>query len=123
MTDLNGRTYDVQATKVSTVDARLQQVLGNPRFAAPIQLGIELAKVLFTEIEMATNTLTGRRVNGQVRQPLDPAKLCLIDSLVQTKCGVGEAEFSSIRSGIRDSLANRCKYLRLKLAPKNSSLI
>ena len=123
MTDLNGQSYDVQATKASTVDVRLQQVLSNPRFVAPIQLGSELTNVLFTDLEMTTSTLTGRRVNGQVRQPLDPAKLCLIDSLLQAKCGVGEAEFSGIRSGIRDALAKHCKYLRLKLSPQNSSII
>ena len=58
-----------------------------------------------------------------MRQPLDPAKLCLIDSLVQTKWGVGEAEFSGIRGGIKDTLANHCKYLHLKLAPKNSFIV
>lgn len=78
--------------------------------------------MLFTEAELATSPLTGWRVHGQDKQPLDPAKLCLIDSLVQQKCQVGEAEFSAIWSGIRKTLANRCKYLRLKLAPKTLQL-
>ena len=123
MTDLNGRSFDVQATKVSSVDEKLQKVLTNRRLSAPVQVGIELAKVLFTEDELASSTVTGRRVNGQIRQSLDPAKLCLIDNLVKQKCGLAEAEFSAIRSGIRDSLANCCKYLRLKLAPKDTSVV
>ena len=65
MTDLNGWSYDVQATKASTVDIKLQQVLNNRQFPAPIQLGTELAKVLFIDMKMATSTLTGRRVNGK----------------------------------------------------------
>ena len=81
---------------------------------SPVQIGLELSKVLFTDAELAVSTLTGRRVHGQSSKTLDPDKLCLIDNLVQQKCGLGEAEFSAVRSGIRDSLANRCKYLRLK---------
>ena len=97
-------------------------MLNNPRFAAPVQLGTELAKVLFTDREFANSTLTGRRVNGQIRQPLDAGKLCLVDSLVKQMCGLAEAESSSIRSGIRDSLVNQCKYLPNKLAPKTHPL-
>ena len=122
LTDLNGRLFDVEATKASSVD-KLQAILANPRLFAPIQVGMELAKVLFTDRELASSTLTGRRVNGQVRQALDPAKLCLIDNLVQQKCGLSEVEFSAIKSGIRDSLVNRCKYLRLKLCPRDMSII
>ena len=113
----------MQATKAAAVDLRLQQVLASPRQLSPIQLGAELAKVLFTEAELATSTLTGQRVHGQDKQPLDPAKLCLIHSLVQQKCQVGEAKFSAIRSGIREALANRCMYLQLKLAPQNSTVV
>ena len=105
------------------MDEKLQKVLTNQRLSAPVRVGIELAKVLFTENELASSTVTDRRVNGQIRQSLDPAKLCLIDNLVKQKCGLAEAEFSAIRSGIRDSLANRCKYLRLKLAPKDMSVV
>ena len=119
LTDLNGRLFDAEATKASSVDDKLQAILANPRLSAPIQVGMELAKVLFTDRELASSTLTGRRVNGQVRQALDPAKLCLIDNLVQQKCGLSEVEFSAIKSGIRDSLANRCKYLRLKLPQRH----
>ena len=123
LTDLNGRLFDAEATKASSVDDKLQAILASPRLSAPVQVGMELAKVLFTEGELASSTLTCQRVNGQVRQSLDPAKLCLMDNLVQQKSGLSEAEFSAIRSGIGNSLANRCKYLRLKLGPKNMSII
>ena len=119
--DLNGRLYDVQATKIATVDDKLQQILMNPQISAPVQVGIELAKLLFTEDEMASSTLTGRKINGQSSKPLDPAKLCLLDNLVQQKCGLGEGEFCAVRSGIRESLANQCKYHRLKLGPRSIS--
>ena len=120
MSDLNGRSYDVTTTKVSSVDDKLQAILANLRMISPVQIGLEPSKVLFTDAELAVSTLTGRRVHGQSSKTLDPAKLCLIDNLVQQKCGLGEAEFSAVRSGIRDSLANRCKYLRLKLGPKRT---
>ena len=123
LTDLNGRLFDAEATKASSVDDKLQAILASPRLSAPIQVGMELAKVLFTEGELASSTLTRQGVNGQVRQSLDPAKLCLMDNFVQQKSGLSEAEFLAIRSGIRNSLANRCKYLGLKLGPKNMSII
>ena len=123
LTDLNGRLFDAKATKASSVDDKLQAILASPRLSAPIQVGMELAMVLFTEDELASSTLTRQRVNGQARQSLDPAKLCLMDNLVQQKSGLSEAEFSAIRIGIRNSLANRCKHLRLKLGPKNMSII
>ena len=95
----------------------------NPRITGPVHLGTELAKVIFTEEEMAGSTLTGRKVNGQCRQLLGTGKLSTIDRLVQQRFSMGEAEFAGIRSAIRDSLANRCKYLRLKLAPRNIDII
>ena len=98
-----------KSLKASSVDVRLQHVLRNPWFAAPIQLGAELAKVRFTQTELAESVLTGRRVNSQPRQPLNHAKLCLIGSLVQQRRGIGEAECSGIRSGIRNALASRCE--------------
>ena len=54
---------------------------------------------------------------------LNPAKLYLIDNVVQQKCRLGEAEFAAIRSGKREVLANQCKYLHLKPAPKDSGVI
>ena len=54
---------------------------------------------------------------------LDIGKLCLIDNLVQQRCNLVEAEFAVIRSEIRDSLANRCRYLRRMLAPRDVSII
>ena len=111
------------SNKFPSVDEKLQKVLTNRRLSAPVQVGIEVAKVLFTEDELASSIVTCRRVNGQIRQSIDPAKLCLIDNLVKRKCGLVEAEFSAIRSGIRDSLANCCKCLRLKLAPKDMSVV
>ena len=123
MSDLNGRSYDVTTTKVSLVDDKLQAILANLRMMSPIQIGLELSKVLFTDTELSVSTLTGCRVHGQSNKTLNPAKLCLIDNLVQQKCGLGEAEFSAVRSGIWDSLAYRCKHLRLKLGPKNRTII
>lgn len=58
---------------------------------------------------------------SMIKQPLNPAKL--IDSLLQQKSQVGEAELPAIRSGISEALANRLKYLRLKLDPKNSTVV
>ena len=75
--------------------------------------------MIFTEEEMAASTLTGRKVNGYIRQLLDSGRLCIIDHLFQQKFNIEKAEFSSICSGICDSLANQYKYLRLKPAPKN----
>lgn len=114
LADLNGQSQVSAAT-----DAKLQGLLMNPRITGPIHLGTELAKMLFTKEEMAASTLTGRIVNGQCKQLLDSGRLCIIDHLVQQKFSIGEAEFAS---GIRDSLANRCKYLRLKLAPIRTSV-
>jgi hypothetical protein len=48
-----------------------------------VQLGIELAKTLHSEHEMASSIVTGRKVNSQVRPQLDPTKLALIDDLVR----------------------------------------
>ena len=123
MSDLNGRSYDMTTTKVSSVDDKLQAILSNPRITSPVQIGVELSKVLFTDAELAASTLTGRRVHGQPRKPLDPAKLCLIDNLVQQRCGLAEAEFSAVRGEIRNSLASRCKYLCMKLGPMDITII
>ena len=82
---------------------------------------MELAKVLFTDDEMATSNLTGRRINGQLSKPLEPAKLRFLDNLVQQKCDLGETEFCAVKTGIWESMANCCKYLRLKLGPRNIS--
>ena len=69
-------------TNVSSVDDKLHAVLANPKMTVPIQIGLELCKVLFTDAELAVSTLTVRRVHGQSSKTLDPAKLCLIDNLV-----------------------------------------
>ena len=115
---------DVNSQQVSAAtDAKIQALLVNPRITGPVHLASELAKLIFTEKEMAACTLTGRKINGQCRQMLDSGKMCLIEHLVQQKFSMGEAEFASVRSGIRDSLANRCKYLRLMLAPRNIDII
>jgi len=106
----------------AATDAKIQGILTNPRITGPVHLVTELAKVIFKE-EMAGSTLTGRKVNGQGRQLLDTGKLSVIDRLVQQKFNMGEAEFASIRSAIRDSLANCCKCLMLKLAPRNIGII
>ena len=95
----------------------------NPQITGPVHLGIKLAKVIFTEEEMAGSTLTERKVNGQCRQLLGTGRVGIIDCLVQQRFNMVEAEFAGICSAIRDSLANRCKYLRLKLAPRNIDII
>ena len=118
LADVNGQ-YQLTAA----MDAKGQGIIASPSINGPVHLGLELAKVLYTEEEMASSTLTGRKVNGQCRQMLDLGRLNLIDQLVQRRFSLGEAEFAGIRSGIRDSMANRCKYLRLKLAPRNISVI
>ena len=101
----------------------VQAVMNNPKIKTGVQLGMELSKVLFTEREMASSTLTGRTVNGQQRGVLDPLKLKLIDSLIQQRFGMPEAELAATRSTFRLALANRCKYLRIKLAPQNQMLL
>ena len=118
LADVNGAHHVSAAT-----DAKIHGILTNPQITGPVHLGTKLAKVIFTEEEMAGSTLTGRKVNGQCRQLLDTGRLSIIDRLVQQWFDMGEAEFAGIRSAIRDSLANRCKYLRLKLAPRNIGII
>ena len=72
---------------------------------------------------MAVSTLTGRKVNGQCRRLLDTGRLCIIDFRVQQGFNMGEAEIVGICSAIHDFLVNRCKYIRLKLAPTNIGII
>ena len=105
------------------MEDRVQGVLNNPKITGAVQLGFELAKAMFTEAEFATSTLTGRKVNGQASNVLDPIRICRIDSLVQSKYNIGEAELSAVRSVIRDSIANRAKYLRLKLGQTNINIL
>ena len=101
----------------------VQAVMNNSKIKTGVQLGMELSKVLFTEREMASSTLTGRTVNGQQRGVLDPPKLKLIDNLIQQRFSMPEAELAATRSAFRLALANCCKYLRIKLAPQNQILI
>ena len=61
----------------------VQAVLANPKVSSPVQLGLELAKVLFTELELATSSVTVRKINGCVRNMLDPVKMEFIDEAVQ----------------------------------------
>lgn len=58
MSDLNGRSYNLLTTKVSSVDNKLQYILSNPKMTAPIQIGLELRSCLQI-IELASSTLTG----------------------------------------------------------------
>lgn len=74
MSDLNGRSYNVQVTEVSSVDNKVQQMLISPRAFVLFQVGMELAQVLFTN-ELASSTLTSRRINSQLSMSFDPAKL------------------------------------------------
>ena len=59
MTDLNGRSYNLLTTKTLSVDDKLQYILSNLKMTAPIQIGLELSRILFTDIELASSTLTG----------------------------------------------------------------
>lgn len=65
VSDLNGKSYDVMTTKVSSVDDKLQAILTNPKITAPVQIGLGLSQVLFTDAELAVSTLTGQRINEQ----------------------------------------------------------
>ena len=57
MSDLNGRSYNVQVTEVSSVDDKVQQMPMNPKVFTPFQVGMELAQFLLTN-ELALSTLT-----------------------------------------------------------------
>ena len=119
LTDLNGRMENCDPGR----NEKLNTILNSSKITNAVHLGMELAKELFSEQEMATGSLTGRKVNGQCREPLDPTKMRLMDSLVRQKYpNIGEAEFASIRSSIRTAIANRCKYLRLKKTPQNHTI-
>ena len=61
----------------------IQYVLANPKITGPVHLGMELAKVMYTEQEMARSTVTGRKINGVGRPQLNAANLSSIDSLVR----------------------------------------
>ena len=97
----------------------VQAVLANPKVSSPVQLGLELAKVLFTEVELATSSVTGRKINGCVRNMFDPVKMEFIDEVVKCKFSISDLEFMSVRSLIRDSIANRCKYWLLEKTGSN----
>ena len=105
------------------LNSRIERVLNNPKITNGTQLGTELAKVLFTEEEMAASNLTGRRVHGHTRATLDPAKMKLLENLVKEKFKLSEAEFCGTSTDIRGALSNRCKYLRLKYGPTRQELI
>ena len=120
LTDLNGRVENCGPGR----NEKLNAILNNGLITNAVRLGMELAKELFSKQELATGSLTGRRVHGQCREPLDPTKMRLIDSLVRQKyANIGEAEFASIRSSIRTAIANRCKYLRLKKTPQSHTIL
>ena len=54
---------DVNSQQVSAAtDAKIQALLVNPRITGPVHLASELAKLIFTEKEMAACTLTGRKI-------------------------------------------------------------
>ena len=57
MSDLNGRSYNVQVTEVSLVDDKVQQMPMNPKVFVPFQVGMELAQFLLIN-ELALSTLT-----------------------------------------------------------------
>ena len=85
LADVNGAHHVSAAT-----DAKIQAILMNPRITGPVHLGTELAKVIFTEEEMAGSTLTERKVNGQCRQLLDTGKLSLLTALTSKDSAWGK---------------------------------
>ena len=101
----------------------IQGILNNPKYTTGVQLGMAIAKILFSEHKMATCTLTGRTVNGQGREALDPSKLHLIEDMIQRRFNLSIPDLAAVRSAFRVSLMNRCKYLKLKLAPQNPNII
>jgi hypothetical protein len=117
----NGQSGQTSSTDV---DEHIRAIKSNPKITGPVQLGLELVKVLFTEMEFATSTVTGRKANGQHRNALDPSKMLLIDRVVQEQYQInGEAECAAIQSPTRDAITSSAKYLRLKLAPANLNII
>ena len=107
LTDLNGRMGNCGPG----INEKLNAILNNGQITNAVHLGMELVKELFSEQELATGSLTGRKVNGQCREPLDPTKIRLMDSLVCQKYPY-----------IGTAIANRCKYLRLKKTPQNHTI-
>ena len=120
----NRQSLDRCAMSESENNARINAVLRDPKIKNAIQLGAELTKVLFTDEELASSSLTGRKVHGSAKQPLDPIRMHLLDTLVKQKYPhLCEAEFASVRGAIRVAIGNRCKYVRLKMASNNQTLI
>ena len=63
----------------------VQAVMNNQKITTAMQLGSQLVKVVYTDMELATSTVTGRKVGGRDIQKLDPIKLRYIESLIQQK--------------------------------------
>ena len=101
----------------------VQETIACKSFSSGQQMAMALVKVLFTEQELASCTLTGRTIHGQARVALDGSRLQLIESLMQQKFQMSDGELAAARSTFRQALANRCKYLRLKLAPHDRTLL
>jgi hypothetical protein len=53
----------------------IEEVLKNQKITSAVRLGSELVKKLFTEDEMTTSTLTGRKVNCRIMKQLDPVRM------------------------------------------------
>ena len=82
------------------MDEKIQAVMANSKTTGPVQLGLEFAKALrFTEMEFATSTVTGCKMNGQHLHSLDPSRMILIDRLVCQKFSIeGKAKYAAVCS-------------------------
>ena len=61
----------------------IDEVVNNPKITSAIQLGSELVRKLFSDDELATSTVTGRKVIGRTMKRLDPVRLQYIDNLMK----------------------------------------
>ena len=98
----------------------IEELLNNQKITSAFQLGCELVKKLFTEDELSTSTITGRKVGGRSMRQLDPAKLQYIDSIIKQRYPMPPSEFATTKSSLRDYIASRCKYLRSKWVKANA---
>ena len=121
LADLNSAVTSASNSS-DDINLKVQAVLAQT-FARGVQLGMALAKAIFSNQEMALCTLTGRTVHGQTRAVLNTTKIKLIEDLIKQRFNQTEAEYAYTQSAFRSALMNRCKYLRLKLAPQNQEFI
>ena len=98
----------------------IEEVLNNPKITSAVQLGSELVKKLFTEDEMTTSTLTGRKVNGRIMKQLDTVRMQYIESVMKQRYPMPEGEFAATKTLLREYIASRCKYLHARWLKTNA---